>query len=64
MVCPLCKSKKDQNIFKGDKKYLILACASCELKFPNVDFVSNKNYADIIYEKYSQLNIKKYAENK
>ena len=59
MVCPLCKSKKIKIFLKVTKKYLILACASCELKFPNVDFVSNKNYADIIYEKYSQLNIKK-----
>ena len=59
MVCPLCKSKKIKIFLKVTKKYLILACSSCELKFPNVDFVSNKKYADIIYEKYSQLNIRK-----
>lgn len=61
IACPLCKSKGNKiNIFlKVTKKYLILSCRSCGLKFPNVDFVSNKKYADIIYEKYSQLNIRK-----
>tara|TARA_E500000178_G_C17036389_1_gene763649 strand:- start:4623 stop:5609 length:987 start_codon:yes stop_codon:yes gene_type:complete len=62
MVCPLCKNKKIKIFLRVTKKYLILACEGCELKFPNVDFVNNKKYADIIYEKYSQLNIRKNME--
>ena len=59
MVCPLCKSKNKKLFLKIKKKYLIFSCGSCGLKFHNLDFVSNKKYADIIYEKYSQLNIRK-----
>ena len=59
IACPLCKSKKTKIFLKITKKYLILSCSKCGLKFPNVDFVSNKKYAEIIYEKYSQLNTRK-----
>ena len=56
MSCPLCKNKKNSVFLKISSKYKILECKKCTLKFPNVDFVSNKKYSDIVYDKYSHLN--------
>ncbi len=57
--CPLCKNKKNRIFLKVSSKYKILECKNCTLKFPNVDFVSNKKYSQIIYDKYSHLNHRK-----
>jgi len=56
LSCPLCKNKKNSVFLKISSKYKILECKKCTLKFPNVDFVSNKKYSDIVYDKYSHLN--------
>ncbi len=57
--CPLCKNNKNEIFLKISTKYKILECKKCTLKFPNVDFVSNKKYSNIIYDKYSHLNHRK-----
>ncbi len=57
--CPLCKCKKNKLFLKVSNKYKILECKKCTIKFPNVDFANNKNYSNVIYDKYSQLNHRK-----
>ncbi len=54
--CPLCKNRNNSIFLKVSSKYKILECKKCTLKFPNVNFKSNKKYSDIVYDKYSQLN--------
>ena len=57
--CPLCKNKHTRSFLKISKNYNILECRNCLVKFPNVDFIKNKKYAEIIYAQYSKLNHRK-----